>query len=127
MNQRKDTITSGTFNLLTIGRVVISFRFNISLSMKLPPYDEPLHCLMGPLILGFEYCETQPSSIQRLSSLRERFIEKKEKITDKCLFCPYTYLRTVKTDIFLFFIPPHKMRQNFCRLLAFFSHFYPIC
>ena len=35
--------------------------------------------------------------------LRERFIEKKKEKTDKCLFCPYTYLRTVKTDIFLFF------------------------
>ena len=34
-------------------------------------------------------------------TLRERFIE--EEKTDKCQFCPYTYLRTVKTDIFLFF------------------------
>ena len=35
--------------------------------------------------------------------LRERFIEKKRKKTDKCQFCPYTYLRTVKTDNFPFF------------------------
>ena len=60
--------------------------------------------------------------------LRERFIEKRRKKTYKCQFCPYTYLRTVKRDIFLFFSPIcHKMRKKFCRLLAFFSHFYPIC
>ena len=37
------------------------------------------------------------------SLVRERFIEKKEEKTDKCQFCPYTYLRTVKTDMFPFF------------------------
>ena len=29
--------------------------------------------------------------------------KRKEKKTYKCQFCPYTYLRTVKTDIFPFF------------------------
>ena len=31
--------------------------------------------------------------------------KRKEEKTDKCQFCLYTYLRTVKTDIFLFFSP----------------------
>ena len=36
--------------------------------------------------------------------LRERFIEEKKEKTYKCQFCPYTYLRTVKTDTFPFFL-----------------------
>merc|ERR1712175_55361 len=39
----------------------------------------------------------------RQTSDKGKVHRKKKKKTDKCLFCPYTYLRTVKTDIFLFF------------------------
>ena len=57
-------------------------------------------------------------------SIRERFIEKKKKKTDKCLFCPYTYLRTVKTDIFLFFfhlrLTPTYLKLTFVSFSSFF-------
>merc|ERR1711954_311660 len=45
---------------------------------------------------------------------------KKRKKTDKCLFCPYTYLRTVKTDIFLFFFSPY-MSQDASKFLPIVS------
>ena len=39
------------------------------------------------------------------------------------------HLPTYSKNRHFSFFPPicHKMRQKFCRLLAFFSHFYPIC
>ena len=45
--------------------------------------------------------------------LKERFIIKtKKKKPNKCWFCPNTYLRPVKTNIFLSFFSPICRRKN---------------
>ena len=45
--------------------------------------------------------------------------DKKKEKADKCYFCPYTYICSVKTNIFLF--PPIccKIRCNFCQIISF--------